>query len=160
MPRGIVGDMQARATPNVDQGGVILLVEDNPDDAALTIRALDRARLLNPVQVAPDADGALVLLQRQEYQGQVDQRRIDLVLLDLGLPGMSGRQLLDAMWEDRYLRKIPVIVLTGSESMTDRLRSYKHGALAFLNKPIDVGELLRVLSDRRDAGLIFVRSIE
>jgi len=152
--------MSAKTAPSADQGGLILLVEDNPDDAALTVRALERARILNPVRVVPDADKALVLLQRQEYEGQIDQRRVDLILLDLGLPGMGGRQLLDTMWEDRYLRKIPVIILTGSESVTDRLRSYKHGALAFLNKPIDVGELLRVLSDRRDAGLVFVRSVD
>ncbi|MBI4516215.1 MAG: response regulator [Deltaproteobacteria bacterium] len=138
--------------------GLILLVEDDPSDADLTMHALQRARLLNPVRVVPDAESALLLLQRQEYEGRVGDRRVDLILLDLGLPRMSGRELLDTVWEDRHLRHIPVIVLTGSDSVADRLRSYKHGALGFLNKPIDVSELLHVLSDRTDSGLVFVRT--
>ncbi|HUI24774.1 MAG TPA: response regulator [Candidatus Kryptonia bacterium] len=151
----------ADTTPSISaSAGLILLVEDDPDDATLTQRALRRARLLNPIRLVSDADTALTLLQRQQYEDRTEDRRVDLVLLDLGLPGIGGRQLLDTMWEDRRLNRIPVIVLTGSESVTDRLRSYKHGALAFLNKPIDVTELLRVLSDRSDAGLVFVRSSE
>ena len=134
------------------------LVEDDRQDADLTMRALQRARLLNPVRVVQDAESALLLLQRQEYGTQVERRPVDLILLDLGLPRMSGRELLDVIWDDRQLRHIPVIVLTGSGSMSDRLRSYKHGALAFLNKPIDVVELLRVLGDCRDSGLLFVRT--
>lgn len=138
--------------------GLILLVEDDPSDAEITIRALRRARLLNPVRVVPDAESALMLLQRQEYEGRIEDRRVDLLLLDLGLPRMSGRELLDTIWDDRHLQHIPAIVLTSSDSVTDRLRSYKHGALGFLNKPIDVAELFRVLSDRSDAGLVFVRT--
>jgi two-component system, chemotaxis family, response regulator Rcp1 len=150
--------MSARMQVDQRQAGLILLIEDNNDDAALTIRALRRARLLNAVRLVPDAESALLLLQRQEYEGHVEDHRIDLILLDLGLPRMSGRELLDTLWEDRHLRHIPVIVLTSSDSVRDRLTSYKHGALAFLNKPIDVTELLRVLSDRCDAGLLFVRA--
>ncbi len=137
--------------------GLILLVEDEPNDADLTVHALRRARLLNPVRVVADAESALIVLQRQEYQARTEERRVDLILLDLGLPRMSGRELLDTIWEDRHLRHIPVIVLTGSDSVSSRLQSYKHGALGFLNKPIDVTELLRVLSDRRDSGFLFVR---
>jgi CheY-like chemotaxis protein len=149
--------MPKKSESEAYNAGLILLVEDEAADADLTIRALQRARLLNPVRVVPDGESALILLQRQEYEGRIEDRRVDLILLDLGLPRMSGRELLDTLWEDRHLQRIPVIVLTGSDSVQDRLRSYKHGALAFLNKPIDVAELLRVISDRNDAGLLFVR---
>jgi two-component system response regulator len=140
------------------RAGLILLVEDDQSDADLTLRALARARLMNPVRVVQDAETALLLLQRQQYAGEIESRPVELILLDLGLPRMSGRELLDTIWEDRRLRDVPVIVLTSSLSVDDRLRSYKHGALGFLNKPIDVGELLHVLSDRRDSGLVFVRT--
>lgn len=149
--------MGANTEVTAAHAGLILLIEDNADDAVLTQRALQRARLLNPVRHVSDAATALTLLQNQAYSAQADGQRIDLILLDLGLPGMGGRQFLDAIAEDRHLRRIPVIVLTSSDSVTDRLSSYKQGALGFLQKPIDVTELFRVLSDRSEAGLVFVR---
>jgi len=135
----------------------ILLVEDDPDDAELTIRSLRRARLMNPVVRLSDANEALVLLQRQQYELATTDNPVSLVLLDLNLPGLDGRGLLGAIAGDRYLREIPVVILTGSELTNDRLRSYKRGALGFLRKPIQVPELLRLLGDLSGAGLYFVR---
>jgi CheY-like chemotaxis protein len=137
--------------------GSILLVEDNPDDAELTIRSLRRARLLNPVMTLANGDEALLLLQRQQYNLVGAGEPINLILLDLTLPGMDGRKLLDVIHADRHLRDVPVVVLTGSERVTDRLCSYKRGALAFLRKPIDASELLRVLGDLSSGGIYLIR---
>ncbi|MBI1817985.1 MAG: response regulator [Deltaproteobacteria bacterium] len=138
--------------------GPILLVEDDPDDADLTLRALRRARILNQLVTVPTADQALVLLQRQQYADPHNPAAFSFVLLDLNLPGMGGRGLLDAMHNDRRLSEVPIVVLTSSDSTIDRLRSYKRGALAFLEKPIQVPELLRVLGDLSDGGIYVVRN--
>jgi CheY-like chemotaxis protein len=138
--------------------GPILLVEDDPDDADLTLRALRRARILNQLVTVPTADQALVLLQRQQYSDPHNPAAFSFVLLDLNLPGIGGRGLLDAIYNDRRLSQVPIVVLTSSDSTIDRLRSYKHGALAFLEKPIQVPELLRVLGDLSDGGIYVVRN--
>ena len=72
---------------------------------------------------------------------------VGLILLDLGLPKIDGREVLRRILADRRLREIPVIVLTGSASEEDMLKSYKSGAVAFLRKPVDVDRLLRAVGD-------------
>jgi CheY-like chemotaxis protein len=132
----------------------LLLVEDNPDDAQLTQRALSRAHIGNELTIAADAESALELLYRQAMNETED---VGFILLDLGLPRMDGRELLQRIWNDRRLRHIPVIVLTGSASDEDMLKSYKSGAVAFLRKPVDVDRLLRAVRELPDYRLLIAR---
>src|SRR5262249_31135892 len=122
----------------------LLLVEDNPDDVALTRRALTRARIGNEVAVAGDGEQALDILYRDVLDGRKD---IGLILIDLVLPKLDGREVLERVWGDRRLRHIPVIVLTGSARDEDMVKSYKGGAVAFLRKPVQVERLLHAVSD-------------
>jgi CheY-like chemotaxis protein len=135
----------------------LLLVEDSAEDAELTRRALYRAHIGNELTVVGDGETALELLYRQAMS---EVEEFGFILLDLGLPKMDGRDLLQRIWSDRRLRHIPVIVLTGSASDEDMLKSYKAGAAAFLRKPVDVDRLLRAVSELPDYRLLIARVTE
>ncbi len=122
----------------------LLLVDDEPNDATLTRVALERAHIGNELMVVGTGEEALEILYRQALE---EREQVGLVLLDLGLPKMDGREVLRQIWSDRRLRQIPVIVLTGSGNEEDMLKSYKSGAVAFLRKPVDVDRLLRAVGD-------------
>lgn len=132
----------------------LLLIEDNADDAELTRRALARAHIGNELTVVTTGEQALELLYRQALN---DTEDYGFILLDLGLPGMDGREVLARIWNDRRLRHIPVIVLTGSASDEDMLRSYKSGAVAFLRKPVEVDRLIRAVSELPEYRLLIAR---
>jgi len=132
----------------------LLLVEDNPDDAVITRRALDRAHIGNLLTVVEDGEQAMELLYGEAMQGR-DQ--IGLILLDLGLPKLDGRAVLRKIWDDRRLRHIPVIVLTGSDEEDDMVKSYKSGAVAFLRKPVQVDQLLRAVGDLHGYQLLIAK---
>lgn len=132
----------------------LLLVEDDADDAALTRRALERARIGNEMVIARDGQAALDLLYANAMEGR---RSIGLVLLDLGLPKIDGREVLGKIWGDRRLRHIPVVVLTGSDAEEDMLRSYKSGAAAYLRKPVQVDQLLHTIGDLSGYKLFIAR---
>ena len=121
-----------------------LLVEDDPDDAALTRRALERAHIGNELAVVDTGEAALEILYAQALG---EREQVGLILLDLGLPKIDGREVLRRIWSDRRLRQIPIIVLTGSATEEDMLKSYKSGAVGFLRKPVDVDRLLRAVGD-------------
>jgi two-component system, chemotaxis family, response regulator Rcp1 len=144
------------ADTNTDRISVprLLLVEDNPDDAELTKRALTRARIGNDLTIVGDGEAALDLLYKQAMNESED---FGLVILDLGLPTLDGHGVLKKIWGDRRLRRIPVIVLTGSATDEDLLKSYKSGAVAFLRKPVDVERLLHAISDLPDYRLLIAR---
>ena len=141
-----------------DSGGnsvpKLLLVEDNPDDITLTRRAFTRARIGNDLTVAGDGEEALDILYRDVLDGRQD---IGLVLLDLGLPKLDGREVLERVWSDRRLRHIPVIVLTSSAKDEDMVKSYKGGAVAFLRKPVQVDRLLHAVADLHGYRLLIAR---
>jgi len=113
----------------------ILLVEDNKDDAALTVRALARARLGNQVHVATTGAEALAFLRHQPPYETAP--RPDLVLLDLDLPGVDGRTVLEQIKGDEQLRAVPVIVVSGSLNPADVERAYRLHANAYVAKPIE-----------------------
>jgi CheY-like chemotaxis protein len=123
----------------------ILLVEDDPDDADITRRALDRAKIGNPITLVEDGEAALNLLLGSS--NAPDGPSIDLILLDLSLPKLDGRALLKELHADKRLRHIPVIILTGSEREDDLVTAYKSGAVAFLRKPVDVERFLTAIGD-------------
>jgi two-component system response regulator len=115
---------------------VILLVEDNPMDEALTLRAFRRSNILNPVVIARDGVEALdVLFARGAHEG----RRIQpmLVLLDLKLPKLDGLDVLRALRDDPRTSSIPVVVLTSSAEERDIVSSYRLGANSYVRKPVD-----------------------
>jgi CheY-like chemotaxis protein len=135
----------------------LLLVEDNEDDAELTRRALARAHIGNQLTVVGDGESALELLYRQAMS---KLEEFGMILLDLDLPKMDGREVLKKILADRRLRHIPVIVLTGSSNEEDLLKSYKSGAVAFLRKPVDVERLLHAVGDLPGYRLLIARVAE
>ncbi len=133
----------------------ILLVEDNPDDAELTRRAFERAKIGNPITVVESGQAALDILYRNCTER--GNPGIDMILLDLSLPGLDGRAVLRTVWADKRLRHIPVIILTGSDRETDLIESYKGGAVAFLRKPVEVERLLSAIGDLHGYRLVITR---
>jgi len=121
----------------------ILLVEDNPSDVLLTQIAMKECKIANRLHVANDGEAALAFLRRVGQHA--DAARPDLVLLDLNLPKMDGRELLAEMKSDATLRTIPVVVLTTSDAETDVVRSYDLHANAYITKPLDMEQFIRVV---------------
>ncbi len=124
-----------------------LLIEDNDDDIVLTKRSLAKARIGNRILSAANGEEALDMLYEDALDGRFG---IGVVLLDLNLPKLDGRELLKRIWEDRRLRNTPVVVLTGSSEEDDQVKSYKSGAVAFLRKPIQVDHFLSLIGDLTD----------
>ena len=126
----------------------IPLAEDNPGDVTLTRKALKEGKLANNLHVATDGVEALEFLrQEDEY---ADAPRPDLVLLDLNMPRKDGKAVLESMQADEGLRRIPVVVLTSSESEADIARSYELNANAYLTKPVDFDGFVEIV-DRIEA---------
>lgn len=113
----------------------ILLVEDDPGDVLMTREALQESKVLNSLHVVSDGEQALRFLRREGEHA--DKPRPDLVLLDLNLPRIDGRQVLEQVKNDPDLRRIPIVVLTTSKAEEDILRSYDLHANAFVSKPVD-----------------------
>ncbi|HEV3462126.1 MAG TPA: response regulator [Candidatus Dormibacteraeota bacterium] len=121
----------------------ILLVEDNPGDVRLTREALKEAKFRNQVQVVGDGVEALAYLRQEgQYSGAM---RPHLIMLDLNLPRMDGREVLAAIKKDADLRRIPVVVLSSSEAENDIARAYELHANAYVTKPVDIDHFLQVV---------------
>jgi CheY-like chemotaxis protein/DNA-binding XRE family transcriptional regulator len=118
--------------------GAILLVEDDPKDVEFTLAAFKTAKLANPLQVTANGEAALALLDGSKNRGQAKEQPLpQLVLLDLHLPGMHGLEVLRRMKSDRRLKRIPVVVLSGSQNNRDIQEAMRLGANAYLIKPLD-----------------------
>ncbi|MGZ3298899.1 MAG: response regulator [Asticcacaulis sp.] len=112
----------------------VLLIEDNHGDAVLTRRAFRRARIANEITVAETGEKALDMLR---HTGEFAQHpRPDIILLDLNLPHMHGRDFLDAVKADPDLKRIPVVVLSSSSAESDIEGSYERHANGYITKPI------------------------
>jgi CheY-like chemotaxis protein len=117
---------------------LILLVEDNPDDEALTLRAFKRNNILNPVVVARDGVEALdYLLATGAYTGRDLQVMPQVILLDLKLPKVDGLEVLRRLRADEHTRLLPVVILTSSKEEQDLLQGYSLGANSYVRKPVD-----------------------
>jgi CheY-like chemotaxis protein len=117
---------------------VILLVEDNPDDEALAIRALKRHHVGNEIVVAHDGVEALeYLFGTGSYEGRDVSLKPSVVLLDLKLPRIDGLEVLRRLREDDRTRLLPVVVLTTSSEEQDLLDSYSLGCNSYIRKPVD-----------------------
>ena len=133
----------------------ILLVEDNPGDVRLTREALKDAKVHNNLHVVNDGVRAIEFLRREgEYGGAV---RPDLILLDLNLPRMSGREVLREIKSDPELLQIPVVVLTSSQAEQDIAASYELHANCFITKPVDLDQFISVVRSLEDFWLTIVR---
>ena len=123
--------------------GVILLVEDNPDDEALTLRALKKNNLANEVVVARDGVEALdYLFGAGAYAGRDVSQLPKLVLLDLNLPRLSGLDVLRRIRLEPTTQILPVVVLTSSKEEHDVVESYRLGANSYVRKPVDFVEFV------------------
>jgi two-component system, response regulator len=123
-----------------DDDKVILLVEDNPDDEALTLRALRKANVRNEVIVAHDGVEALdLLLGRSDPPGSDTALLPQVVLLDLKLPRIDGLEVLRRLRADERTRFLPVVILTSSNEEEDRIAGYKLGANSYVRKPVEFG---------------------
>jgi CheY-like chemotaxis protein len=124
----------------------ILLVEDNPSDAELTLHALKRSKLANEVQLVSDGAEALdFLFCRGSFSGRRFDSAPHLVLLDLKLPKIDGMQVLEAVKSDSRTKAIPIIVLTSSKEETDLVKSYKLGVNSYIQKPVNFAEFQDVV---------------
>jgi CheY-like chemotaxis protein len=121
----------------------ILLVEDSPDDAALTIDALRDGRVHNRISVVDDGVEAMAFLRRQGTHMQAP--RPDLILLDLNLPRKSGREVLAEVKQDPDLRRIPVVVMTSSDDEKDILAAYNLYVNCYITKPVDLDQFITVV---------------
>jgi len=119
----------------------ILLVEDNPQDEALILRALRRVNLANAIDVARDGQQALdYLAGRGEFVARAGGPLPAFVMLDVQLPRISGLDVLARVRSEPRTRLLPVVILTSSDEERDRLRSYESGANSFVHKPLDFAE--------------------
>jgi two-component system, response regulator len=122
---------------------IILLVEDNADDADLTVRAFEKSQIVHQMVVVRDGLEALnYLFGEGEFAGRDPQLAPEVVLLDLNLPKLNGLDVLRRMRADERTRRVPVVMLTSSKEEGDRLKSYNLGANSFVRKPVNSAEFL------------------
>jgi len=133
----------------------ILLVEDNPGDARLTVEGFKDAKVRNKINTVEDGVEALAFLRQEgKYAHAV---RPDLILLDLNMPRKDGREVLAEIKADQDLKRIPVLVFTVSSAEKDILAAYNLQASAFITKPIDLDEFITVVKSVEEFWLTIVK---
>ena len=133
----------------------ILLIEDNPGDVRLAKEALHEGKVYNNLRVVYDGDEAMdYLLKKGKFS---DAATPDLIILDLNLPKKDGRDVLRDVKNHEYLRRIPVVVLTTSTEESDVLKSYNLHANAYITKPLDLDQFLKVVRMIEEFWLTVVR---
>jgi two-component system, response regulator len=133
---------------------VILLVEDNPDDEALTLRALKKNNIVNEVVVARDGNEALdYMFGRGNYSGRDATISPQVVLLDLKLPKIDGLEVLRQLRADSRTKLTPVVILTSSNEEQDRFKGYDLGANSYVRKPVDFNKFIEAV---RQLGLYWL----
>lgn len=133
----------------------ILLAEDNPGDARLTLEGFKDAKIKNNITVVEDGKEALAYLH---HEGPYENTALpDLILLDLNMPKKSGREVLAEIKADEELRRIPVLVFTISNAERDILEAYDLQANAFITKPIDLNEFLTVVKSMEEFWLTIAK---
>ena len=122
---------------------IILLVEDNPDDRILTVRALKQHNISNEIKEVKDGQEALdYLFGEGEYAGRNTAVQPQIILLDLKLPRVDGLEVLQRIRADSRTRRLPVVILTSSNEQKDKISSYNLGANSYVRKPVDFNEFI------------------
>lgn len=129
----------------------ILLIEDNPADIRLTQEVFKQAKLSNVLHIAEDGESGLAMLRDPA------RKKPDLILLDLNLPGIDGREVLVELKQDPELLAIPVVVLTTSASEKDVLAAYAHHTNCYIVKPVDLNQFIAVVQQVSDFWFSIVR---
>lgn len=133
----------------------VLLIEDNPGDAELTKEMLETGKVHVDITVAIDGVAALALLRERQAAGLAALP--DLILLDLNLPKLDGRQILVELKRDAVLRRIPVVILTSSDADTDVMKSYELGASCYVTKPVGLEAFQAIVRSVHDFWFTVVR---
>jgi CheY-like chemotaxis protein len=130
------------------KNATILLVEDDPGDQELTRRALEDDIVRTNLRIVNDGKEALDYLHREgTFTDPEDSPRPDLILLDLNMPRVDGRQVLEQIREDPDISRIPVIALTTSDEEEDVLRSYALGCKSFIKKPVEIDAFIKTIRE-------------
>ena len=125
----------------------VLLVEDNPQDEALTMRSLRKINLANTIDVVRDGQQAIDYLFRQgDFAGRAGPDLPTLMLLDISLPRLNGLRVLEILRADPRTNLLPIVILTSSDEDRDRLKSYENGANGFVRKPLDFAEFAEAVA--------------
>jgi CheY-like chemotaxis protein len=133
---------------------MILLVEDNPDDEALTLRAFRKNNMGNKIVVVRDGEEALdFLFRRGAYAGRNSNEIPEIILLDLKLPKLDGLEVLRQIRADQRTRLLPVVILTSSKEEQDLIEGYSEGANSYVRKPVDFSQFLEAV---RQLGLYWL----
>ncbi|GAB4381731.1 MAG: response regulator [Elainellaceae cyanobacterium] len=133
----------------------ILLVEDSPGDVRLTQEVLQEGKVRNNLSIVEDGVQALAFLRKEPPYH--DTPFPDLILLDLNLPRMDGREVLEIIKEDEKLKRIPVVVLTTSQAEEDIIRAYNLHANCYIPKPIDLDQFIKVIKSIEEFWLTIVK---
>jgi chemotaxis family two-component system response regulator Rcp1 len=141
--------------PDMGEPIEILMVDDSMGDVRLAQEALKEARVRNRLSVVHDGEQAMAFLRRKD--GYAEAPRPDLVLLDLNMPRMDGREVLAEIKGDPALRSIPVVVLTTSEAEADIVKAYDLHANAYITKPVDLEAFLDAVKVVEEFWLTVVR---
>jgi two-component system, response regulator len=138
----------------MDDDAVILLVEDNPDDEALTLRALKKNNIKNEVIIARDgAEAVDYLFGTGMYAQRNDRTMPQVILLDLKLPKLDGFEVLRRLRADDRTKFLPVVILTSSDEEQDRIAGYDLGANSYVRKPVEFGSFIEAV---RQLGLYWL----
>jgi len=126
----------------------ILIIEDNEGDVLLVREALEQDKLINKIHDVQDGESGLRFLRKQgEFADAAD---VDLLLLDINLPGMSGMEVLEEIRKDEVLKALPVVILTSSQTEGDILKSYQLHANCYVTKPINITQFIDVVRNLGD----------
>ncbi|HJU40187.1 MAG TPA: response regulator [Tahibacter sp.] len=134
------------ALPRIDPSITVLMADDDPDDCRLTVDAFRAAQLANPLAFVEDGAALLDYLKRRRRYADVAIELPGLILLDLNMPRIDGREALAEIKSDTALRHIPVVVLTTSSADEDIERAYRAGCNSYIQKPDSFSGLVDIVS--------------
>jgi two-component system, chemotaxis family, response regulator Rcp1 len=144
---------------NMFKSVVILLVEDDPGDQKLIVKSLASGKILNEVQITNDGEEALEYLQGSKNKDEKNPMP-DLILLDLNMPGMGGKEFLRKLKSDNELCSIPVVILTTSDVDKDILETYKLQAAGYIKKPVELEQFQTIMHNLSEYWFVICKRVD